>query len=293
MAITAYARLRRELLIFKVTKDFYVKARDWREAVDKHRLSGDWRIPRTYRYDIGTLCAICPVYPITHTDTRDQNYRGLLETFARLRDLINCNIDDVSNVLWITLTYAANVQDTKKLHFDFKNFWKRFKRYCIDEFGLEPKYISVVEPQERGSWHIHLLAFFDTVAPFVPSDDLWKMWSPKGYKQNRDYVKIKSLYKDGKAIDNVGAYLTAYLTDTYSENDHKKHKYERLKYYPAGMNYYRCSQGLKRPQITYTSNYRANKKAGFAEPTFSKSITVETDRYTNEFQSTYYNTKRK
>lgn len=230
-------------------------------------------------------------FEYNHSENRFDSYYSLLKSFGKLRDLINTNVTDINKVHWVTLTYAENMQDLKKLHIDFKNFWRRFKEYSNLNFGISPEYISAVEPQERGAWHIHLLILWETTAPFVPHDDLWKMWSPKGYKEKKDFVKIQSLYKDGKAIDNVGAYLTSYLTDTISEDDHKKQKHNRLKLYPSGMNLFRTSKNIKRPQIEYMYEAEARKKVSCAKLTFEKRILIE-DRdkqYSNEIIYRYYN----
>lgn len=226
-----------------------------------------------------------------HNENRLESYYSLLKSFAKLRDLINCNVTDVENVHWCTLTYAENMQDLKQLHIDFKNFWQRFKVYSKTNFGLNPEYISAVEPQERGAWHIHLLILWNCKAPFIPHYDLWKLWSPKGYKEKKDFVKIQSLYKDGKAIDNVGAYLTSYLTDTISEDEHKKQKHNRLKLYPNGMNLYRTSRNIKRPEIEYMYEAEARKKVSCAKLTFEKRILIEDKdkKYSNEITYKYYN----
>lgn len=280
--------------MYKINADYYVTARDWRYFCDKYNLSlrGNKHVKDFAETYGDVMCGLLPVYQIEHTENRSQNYKGLLDSFEKLRDLINCNIDDINNVRWVTLTYGDNVTDTNKVYVDFKNFWRRLRQYTVNKYGIEPKYISAIEPQERGAWHIHLLMIFPFTAPYIPNDDLWKMWSPKGFKEKRDFVKIKSLYKNGQPIDNIGAYLSAYLTDTYSEDDKKTKKYDRLRLYPSGTNFYRCSKGLKRPEIEYTSKYKAEKKISFAEPTFSKLVNIDTDEFQNQYLYNYYNLKR-
>lgn len=269
ISTTNFKKLKRSCDIVKLDKDTYlVKS----EMVD---------------YKTGELL----VKQYEHTENRFQGYKSLLNTFSKLRDLINCNVTDVSKVHWCTLTYAENMQDLKKLHFDFKNFWKRFKEYCKNNSYSIPEYINAVEPQERGAWHIHLLIIWNDKAPFIPHEDFWKMWSPTGFKNNRDFVKIQSLYQDGKAIDNVGAYLTTYLTDTISSDEHKREKYNRLKLYPTGMNIYRTSKNIKRPEVEYMSEKFARKKVSSAKLTFEKHITLSDEEkgYSNELIYRYYN----
>lgn len=135
-------------------------------------------------------------------DTRADSYKSLHRTFKRLRELINCNVTSVENVRWITLTYAENMTDTERLYKDFEKFNKRFQYYCDKQGFGKAEYIVVCEPQGRGAWHMHLMYFFDGVAPFISNDKLSDLWG-------HGFVKITAL----KDCDNVGAYLTAYLGD--------------------------------------------------------------------------------
>ena len=271
ISTTNFKQLKRSCDIIKVDKDHYL--------VKKEMVN----------FQTGELL----LHYYEHTNNRFEGFKSLLNTFAKLRDLINCNITDVKNVHWCTLTYAENMQDLKKLKKDFNHFWDRFKQYCKDNNYPIPEYINAVEPQERGAWHIHLLIIWTTEAPFIPHEVFWKLWSPKGFKLNEDFVKIQSLYVDGKAIDNVGAYLTTYLTDTLSDNEHKREKYNRLKLYPTGMNVYRTSKNIKRPYIEYMSEEFARKKVSCAKLTFEKRIALEDKEtgYSNELIYRYYNSK--
>lgn len=271
ISTTNFRKLKRSCDVIKIDKNHYLIKR---EMVD---------------YKTGELL----VHEYEHTNNRFEGYKSLLNSFAKLRDLINCNITDVKNVHWCTLTYAENMRDLKKLQRDFKNFWDRFKEYCkFNNFNV-PEYINAIEPQERGAWHIHLLIIWNNEAPFIPHEEFWKLWSPKGFKRNEDFVKIQSLYVDGKAVDNVGAYLTTYLTDTLSENEHKREKYNRLKLYPTGMNIFRTSRGIKRPEVEYMSEKFARKKVSSAKLTFEKRIMLsDKDKgYENELIYRYYNSK--
>lgn len=179
-----------------------------------------------------------------HSERRTDNTQELLKSFATIRALINTNCTNPEQIRWITLTYAENMTDTKRLHNDFRKFWQRFKRRWGDA-----EYINVVEPQGRGAWHIHLIAIWDGVAPFVPNDELRKCWG-------QGFVKVNAVRSD---VDNLGAYLSAYLADvevpkgesgTYKDVNGKSKKfkkYGRLGMYPAHMNIYRTSRGIKRP----------------------------------------------
>lgn len=133
-----------------------------------------------------------------HITNRGENKSSLLKSFKLIRDLINTNCTDNKKIKFITLTYAENMQDTKKLYEDFHSFWKRFKYHFPDV----KDYINVAEPQGRGAWHLHCIFIFNNNVPKIDFYELKDLW---GYGM----IKIKNIAN----VDNIGAYLTAYLTD--------------------------------------------------------------------------------
>lgn len=246
---------------------------------------------------------------IVHHDTRADQEKSLRRTFQNARALINTNVTDVNKVRWITLTYAENMVDTIKLYKDFEKFNKRFQTYCKNNNYGRAEYIVMMEPQGRGAWHAHLLYIFNDLvkAPYVANKTLRDIWS-------HGYVKIKKLDN----IDNVGAYLTAYLGDmevdelkpdeiigreikeVEIENDGKMLKKAyikgaRLKYYPVNFNMIRSSRGIKRPIPQMLSQEEAEKKVSAATLTYEK--TVKLQDLGNDFESIintrYYNKVRK
>lgn len=236
-----------------------------------------------------------------HQTSRADNLQSVSRSLALGRDMLNANIDDVSNCRWLTLTYADNMTDPKKLYHDFRNFNKR----CRERFG-HYEYITAAEPQGRGAWHLHCVLIFPTKAPYMANDvvaDLWK----------QGFVTVKRL----DDVDNVGAYLTAYLGDMelteareqgitrgeiktveYEEDGELKSKRyikgARLVMYPPKFNIFRYSRGCKKPVVSYTDYTSAKKKACGGTQTFSKAVVLLDDD--SDFADTiiyeYYNTKR-
>ena len=82
--------------------------------------------------------------------------KGVRQTLAIIRALINCNVVNPSFCRWLTFTYAENMTDTKRLYKDWDTFRKRFGRWCAQNGIDKPEYIAVVEPQGRGAWHLHV-----------------------------------------------------------------------------------------------------------------------------------------
>lgn len=262
-------------------------------------------------------CSTGEIKDVVHHVTRATQKKNLMRTFKTLRGLINANVTDLSRVRWITLTYRQEngqpMTDTKRLYKDFEKFNKRFQ-YHIKKMGYEKaEYITIAEPQASGAWHMHLLYIFDKTAPFLANDDEFNpLWG-------HGFTKIKKL----KNVDNVGAYLTAYLGDIDFEefqdgsnlsnliqksNDFYggdivgtgfkeveieddngnfiKKKYvkgARLPLYPAKFNIFRCSRGIKRPDIEMMSQEEAEEKVSAGTLTFRKTVKLSDEN--SDFRS--------
>ena len=220
-------------------------------------------------------------------ETRACDTASVRKSLGRLRDYINTNVVDVDNCKWVTLTYKENMTDTKKLYRDFDNFNRRLR----SEVG-HYEYIVAREPQARGAWHMHVILIFNN-AFFLDNKIVWKAWSPKGFKCNYDYTKTQKLDN----VDNVGAYLTAYLGDMDLESalefglllngdkvkevevsDEAPKRYvkgARLRLYPPKFNIYTCSRGIKKPITYYDIEKNAQKKVSADTLTFEKSIQLK------------------
>lgn len=241
------------------------------------------------------------VFECKHISNRADSKAQISQSLKRLRDYINTNVVEPKNCKWITLTYKENMQDTKKLYIDFKNFIKRFK-YKYGHF----EYIVAMEPQERGAWHCHCIIIFDKKAPFIPNKIIETLWQ-------HGFTKTNKL----DDIDNIGAYLTAYLGDMeYKEEYGSEMLYNikvveeigtqklkepkkfikggRLYLYPPNFNLYRISRGIKPPKKEYYQYSYIKEKAGLTEPTYSKALQLsDTDNnFSNKIIYEYYNTKR-
>ena len=110
------------------------------------------------------------VFEYKHGDTRADNQKGVRQTLARIRALINCNVVNPSFCRWLTFTYAENMTDTKRLYKDWDTFRKRFGRWCAQNGIDKPEYIAVVEPQGRGAWHLHVFFIWQHPAPFLDNN---------------------------------------------------------------------------------------------------------------------------
>lgn len=240
-----------------------------------------------------------------NSDNRSENVNSLRKTFRKLRGVINSNFAGKENELHITLTYRWSEEeekepmtDEKKLYRDFKRFMTRLRRRYSN---LELSYISVVEPQKSGAWHCHLLIkSIKTKNLFIPWEEIEEMWS-------EGFVKVKGL----KDIDNIGAYLTAYLSNVEISDDKEAEdgqevlikevegvtkkfiKGGRLHYYPPGMNLFRTSRNIKRPREYLTTYEEAKSANNLGKAVYTQKIEVDKDDFKNTIMYEQYNTKRK
>lgn len=236
-----------------------------------------------------------------HSENRSDSYNSLRQTFKKIRYLINNNFVGQKNELFITLTYAENMTDTKLLYSDLDKFMKRIRYNYKNQTTID--YLSVVEPQGRGAWHIHILMRFnDLQSVFLPNKELSKIWG-------HGFVIIERI----QDVDNIGAYLSAYLADvelsedTYvvglqegrklveKEVNGEKKKFikgGRLHMYPTGMNLYRKSKGIVFPERQRMSYKNAKKIVGSAQPHYSKKYEIESEDFENTIQFEQYNSKR-
>lgn len=174
-----------------------------------------------------------------------QNGQSLRRTMERLRGLIRCNFKSgAQNQCFLTLTYAENMTDAKRLYKDWDKFYKRLK-YAYKNAKFE--YLAVAEPQERGAWHLHVLLRDDAREKlWISAKKLTELWG-HGMTQ---IERIK--------CDDVGTYFITYFTCVQSHRwdigeekgvrTHAQKKADRLHLYPSGFNFYRASRGLKRPE---------------------------------------------
>lgn len=119
---------------------------------------------------------------------------------------------------FLTLTFAENKTDIEECNLLFKNFIKRLK-YTYKLQNL--KYLAVIEFQERGAVHYHVLLNI----PYIPHKDLQKLWG-------NGFVFVNAI----SHVDNLGAYILKYMT--------KDNKDTRL----MGKKAYLTSRNLKQEE---------------------------------------------
>jgi hypothetical protein len=287
----------------KITNSSIVKVKKMNHILDvKHvakKCNNFSKIKKLSKFEYMDL-STGEIIAYNNKDSRVGNIGELYKTFKKIRDLINTNFVGNSNELFITLTYAENMQSQDKLQQDFKLFWRRLKK----AYGNNIDYLNVVEPQERGAYHCHVLARFNDIEKiYIPNDEIYKLW-------NHGFTTTKATQN----IDNIGAYLSAYLSDIEvtpqtkleknsaiieKDIDGMKKKFikgARLKYYPAGFNIYRKSKGINEPQEVEMLYRDFKKIVGNKKPQHSTTVTIsdehDIDKVLNKISYENYNLKR-
>lgn len=123
-------------------------------------------------------------------DNREYNRHNDRRSKWNFIRLTNANFGSHSK--FITLTFADNVQDLDYSNNEFKKFIQRMRRRYK---GF--KYAAAIEFQKRGAVHYHMMSDL----PYIPKKELAKIWS-------RGFVRINDI----RHVDNVGAYLSKYMT---------------------------------------------------------------------------------
>jgi len=162
-----------------------------------------------------------PLETLGDVDKEVHRKKALQRARRDLRRLINANIGRHGGKdVFMTLTFAENIQDVKKANYEFKKFRQRFE-YELKE---KLKYVCVVEFQQRGAVHYHLVLFG---LPYIPAKVVHQIWG-------NGFVKLNLL----EDVDNVGAYVTKYMRKSMDDEED-----DRLK----GLKSYFCSRGLYKP----------------------------------------------
>ena len=218
---------------------------------------------------------------------RTDDIVSVVRTIKQGRDIIRANCFEPRLCRFLTLTYADNMTDPKKLANDYKNFLKRLPE------DIKPyKWVSAVEPQKRGAWHLHVIFVYQTEAPYVENSVIRNAWK-------QGFVRVEAV----DDVDDIGAYLCAYLTDVDVSDevikpnaDYKTvidkdtgtpkriQKGARLCMYPAGMHIFRWSKNCIKPSLEIMTSTKADERIK------NHTLVYENTSYIEDTESGFKNT---
>lgn len=150
----------------------------------------------------------------TTGEQEEENYKTR-QRYRRnaVRRLASANFNNDSK--FITLTFRENEQDITKANMELRKFMRKLRGLHCDL-----KYLAVLEFQKRGAIHYHCMLNI----PYIRAKDIELMWG-------NGFIKINKI----EHVDNVGAYITEYMSDDVGD--------ERLK----GRKAYFYSKNLDKP----------------------------------------------
>lgn len=160
-------------------------------------------------------------------DYVENRKKSLRRAEVNLRRIINSNVNQYGDHLtskFMTLTFEKNVQDMDYANYEFKKFIGRLNYFVFKTKRSNIKYSAVVEFQERGSIHYHVI-FYNL--PYIPAKKINEIW-----RRRNGNINIKKI----DHIDNVGSYLCKYMS--------KENEDPRLQ----GKKCYFNSRGLMKPE---------------------------------------------
>ena len=163
--------------------------------------------------------------------------RSIKRSKRKIFELVNTNyVKNKSSFL--TLTFADNITD----YYVAFDCWKRYKQRLEYHFNRKLQYCGVVEFQTKNysttgrcAIHFHIVLFD---VPYLKHNVLYDIWNMT--VSNGGSVNIKQI----KHVDNVGAYITSYMTEDIKERD------EIFSDKFKGKKRYFYSRGLKKPSVT-------------------------------------------
>lgn len=205
-------------------------------VTDKVVISGE-RLEK-YSYSVPIMCD----YEREHTPQRD----SANAVNGKREDSLSRARQTVRRIIWqnmtphtkfLTLTSSETCLDVKVFRSWMKNFFRDMKRS-----GYDLRYLYVLERQlERGrkegnagTIHAHIVVFNDEKIPLKVLKKAWKHGRTEIHILNElRYKKTQDGYKRGEKVNDVGAYVSKYIT-----------KEAELEW---GARCFNCSVGLDRP----------------------------------------------
>jgi len=158
------------------------------------------RVSRSTGGESGVVSTEVGVLPKESRPRRKDSITRCKRNFKRL---VLANLSESAFPVFASLTYAENMQDSRRATKDFNTFARDLR----DQFGTAIKYIAIQERQKRGAIHFHALIWG------LPS------WVVNGERDSRMVASIWShgftdlVKTDGDA--RLGSYMVKYLAKNF------------------------------------------------------------------------------
>lgn len=136
----------------------------------------------------------------TNKKVKDKWLSNLVRAKKNIKDIIYNNLNNTSSM--ITLTFAENIQDYDIAQKQWKLLLQKIKR----KYEKNLKYIAVMELQQRGAIHYHIITFNESIYN-LENDKIADMWGNGfTYKKNIDDINV---FTRDKLSNYLGKYLSS------------------------------------------------------------------------------------
>jgi len=151
--------------------------------------------------------------PVDGTVKKERRRDNVFRLRQKVNRLILANVDAFGQKpKFVTFTFAENVKDLDVANKKWSLFLKKFN-YFLNKLGMAKiKFLTVIEFQERGAVHYHVL-FFNL--PYIPEIKgiLAKLWS-------HGFVKIVAVQR----VKHLGLYVSKYMQKGFMDNRLRRRK---------------------------------------------------------------------
>ena len=187
------------------------------------------------------------------TQYMENKKKTVLKSAKNIMQLVKYNVGQYKKAngssyppVFLTLTFADNVQDWKYANREFSKFIQRLNYFVYGEKCTRLAYVGVPELQDRGAIHYHIL-FFNL--PYIDKLEVEALWG-------LGYTRIEVEKVSGMQGENLGRYITKYMVKQfYSKDKQGKDIFYYDKDIWEGKKVYFASRNLYRPSV-----FRISKK---------------------------------
>lgn len=196
----------------------------------------------------------------TTFNTKNSNYDKTISRRNNTVRRLACANFNRYNSKFLTLTFKDNCTNLKYTNTEFLKFIKRLKNYIKSNFdnNFKLQYLAVIEFQQRGAVHYHMLCNIPYIDLKIIQNQIWK----------NGICFINKI----SHVDNIGAYIVKYMN--------KDNKDYRL----MGEKGYLHSNNLIKPKKIINHNLKSfyNWEQKFYENILKDKTPVYTDSFTND-----------
>lgn len=207
----------------------------------------------------------------------EHNLRSVQRAIRTFKNLVLTNATYNRFRRHIVLTYEGCMLEWERIAKDFKRFIKQLEKETDKHFS----YLYIVEPDDRGSWHIHLILLGNEIDFNLAEDTVYKCWQ-------HGSVCVRKIY------DLYG--LVQYFNVSYApiKSGDKPTKAQikgsRVHFYPPNVRIFRRSVDTVQPkcqEITYGEAMQIIADFRMREAT-NLYITTESGIYVAHIQTEIY-----